>query len=963
MRELLLAALLFTSALGYEVVEDRSALKIQTPALKERKERKIRLDNGLEALLISDPETKESGAALAVAVGSWNDPEDRPGMAHFVEHMLFLGTQKYPEEEGYSRYLDEHGGSQNAFTMADRTVYMFSVHNEGFKQALDRFGQFFLAPLFNPSGVDRESKAIHQEFCRDLPLDPWRMHFVRKELANPHHPFHRFCIGNCDTLLKISQDELKAWYASHYSADLMHLVVYSSQDLDSLEKEIVTLFSPIRDNLYTEIPSEEPIFDPTHCGKLATITPIQDLQILELTWELPRTIGAARALHIDKLVSHVLGHEGETSLLAALKRENLAESISAGNHHAGKNQYLFSLTIRLTSKGIKEYEKVIKRCYEAIATLRQYGIPRYVYDEIVEMEELKYRFQPRKEIFDLVSDLAVHLVDEPLETFPRYSLLPISFAPEKVGEFLSTLTPRNCQYVLMASPSATGIKPTKTERWMGVEYTLLNIDEHKLSSWEEAKPHFQIALPKPNPFLPSQIEIVEAASVNLALPTPTLLLDTPSGKLFCCTDERFLVPEISWSFMIKTPKLSAASARSFALADLFCLAVNEQLNSTSYEALLAGLTYKLETNQNGISLKILGYSDKAPVLLKTLLDAMRKPLFAQDNFNLYKEQLYREYVNRASASPLKQGSELLWSILYKDYPLLNERAARLKEVNYEQFTAFCSTLFEKTYIEGMLYGNHSHASVWKTFEETIARAPFAKEDHMRKELATLPDRTHPSFHITETPHPANALILTADCGPFTFKRRAAQEILSKGLEEPFFSELRTRQQTAYLVTNWSQELERHLYSFFAIQSSSHDNRDLLSRFELFLESSLQHLQESVIPKERFEAIQAALVYKLEHPAENLAKMGEILHMLAFDYDGSFDWLEKRKQGILDLSYQEFLDYAEAFIGKRNPRRLALFINGSLPPQHHLSYQEIIDLEQIRKEISYTGRHAISGEMR
>ncbi len=93
------------------------------------------------------------------------------------------------------------------------------------------------------------------------------------------------------------------------------------------------------------------------------------------------------------------------------------------------------------------------------------------------------------------------------------------------------------------------------------------------------------------------------------------------------------------------------------------------------------------------------------------------------------------------------------------------------------------------------------------------------------------------------------------------------------MEEPFFSELRTKQQTGYAVTNWSQEIERHLYSFFAVQSSSHDTRDLLARFELFLESNLQHLSENVIPESRFESIRQALIHKLEHPAEKPRQNG------------------------------------------------------------------------------------------
>lgn len=958
MKKVFLALLLSTSGFCHQVIEDQSNLKIDTPTLAQREERKMRLDNGLEALLISDPDTKESGAALAVAVGSWDDPEDRPGMAHFVEHMLFLGTEKYPEEAEYTRYLDEHGGTRNAFTMADRTVYMFSVNNEGFSEALDRFGQFFIAPLFSPSGVDRECQAIHQEFCKDVPLDPWRVLYVKKELANTAHPFHRFCIGNCETLARISQDELKQWYRSHYSADLMHLVVYSSKDLDSLEREVTKLFAHVKTTNHQPSSCSEPLFVSDNFGKLTRISPLQDIQILELSWELPRCFGRDLDVHADKLVSHVLGHEGAYSLLAQLKRENLAESLSSGSVNAGKDQSLFTLSIQLTAKGVKEYETVIERCFQTIASLRESGIPRYIFDEVVEIEALKYRFQPRETVFEVVTELVTHLVDEPLETFPKQTLFPSRYAPEKITEFVENLTPDHCQFTLVAPPNVTQHKPTAKEKWLGVDYSVHAIQTAKLDQWAEAKPHFQISIPRPNPFLPDSITVEGTPSEETTLPTPTLLVDTPHGKLFTCEDDRFMLPEISWSFTLKTPAISAANPKSLALADLYCHSVNEQLNSIAYEAKMAGLSYSLKPSQEGIELKLLGYSDKADTLLKTILAAMKTVHPTSDQFAVYHDQLMRDYLNKANVTPLKQGGELLWSILYKDYAGLNERSEALKNIRPSHLKAFCKTLFKETYVEGMLYGNGETAEVWKTFEKTLYGNPFPPSRHPKKELATLPEHAYPSYLALSSQHPANALILTADCGPFTFKRHAAQEILSKGLEEPFFSELRTRQQTAYVVANWSQELERHLYSFFVVQSSSHDNRDLLSRFELFLESSLQHLKLRVIPPERFAAIQAALVYKLEHPAQNLAKMGEILHQLAFNYDGDFEWLEKRKKAIHELTYEEFLGYAQAFLGKDNPRRLALFINGTLPTNGRLSYKEITTLNKIRDVISYKRRETL-----
>ena len=80
-------------------------------------------------------------------VGSYSDPEDIPGLAHFLEHMLFMGTEKYPDENEYSKFLSEHGGGSNAYTSDELTNYYFAVSSDNFEGALDRFSRFFVCPL------------------------------------------------------------------------------------------------------------------------------------------------------------------------------------------------------------------------------------------------------------------------------------------------------------------------------------------------------------------------------------------------------------------------------------------------------------------------------------------------------------------------------------------------------------------------------------------------------------------------------------------------------------------------------------------------------------------------------------------------------------------------------------------------------------------------------------------------
>lgn len=95
--------------------------------LDDRDYRSLVLPNQLEVLLVHDPTVDMGAASISVGVGSYEDPDDLPGLAHFLEHLLFMGTKKYPEESEYGQFLNEHAGRSNAYTSAEHTNYHFDV--------------------------------------------------------------------------------------------------------------------------------------------------------------------------------------------------------------------------------------------------------------------------------------------------------------------------------------------------------------------------------------------------------------------------------------------------------------------------------------------------------------------------------------------------------------------------------------------------------------------------------------------------------------------------------------------------------------------------------------------------------------------------------------------------------------------------------------------------------------------
>ena len=210
--------------------------------------RYLTLDNQLKVLLVSDPETDKSAAALSVYRGSFHEPDSRPGLAHFLEHMLFIGTGKYPEVDSFQQYITANGGSSNAYTALDHTNYFFDIKNSGLSEGLDRFGHFFINPLLSEEYVEREKNAVHSEYQMQIKDDGWRGYMVSKQALNPEHPGHRFTIGSLDTLNGNVKADLDRWFKDNYSADQMGLVVLGKESLDELQALVEPLFNQVPNN-------------------------------------------------------------------------------------------------------------------------------------------------------------------------------------------------------------------------------------------------------------------------------------------------------------------------------------------------------------------------------------------------------------------------------------------------------------------------------------------------------------------------------------------------------------------------------------------------------------------------------------------------------------------------------------------------------------------------------------------
>ena len=341
--------------------------------LDETETKTFILDNGLKVILVSNPKYNISAASMNVKVGSLSDPEDAQGLAHFLEHMLFLGTEKYPDVEDYKMYLSNNGGYSNAYTAEDHTNYLFEVIHDAYEGALDRFSQFFIAPAFNPEFTKREINAVNSEFQKNLEYDYWRMRQIKRTIYDDEHPSNHFEIGSLETLEKVDRQVLLDFHKKYYSANQMSLALLSKFPLSEMEGWVRTYFSSIENSQAPDIEYPPVYLAEKEAIRLIRVKPIKDKKELAVEFPFPLDYYKYYESKPVKILSSIIGHEGKGSLLSFLKKKGLATGLGAHGAPDTPDYGSLGIYITLTEKGVEQYHTVLEYCFSYFEMLKKEG--------------------------------------------------------------------------------------------------------------------------------------------------------------------------------------------------------------------------------------------------------------------------------------------------------------------------------------------------------------------------------------------------------------------------------------------------------------------------------------------------------------------------------------------------------------------------------------------------------------
>ncbi|OAY40427.1 insulin-degrading enzyme-like 1, peroxisomal [Manihot esculenta] len=921
--------------------------EIMKPRMDKREYRRIVLKNSLEVLLISDPDTDKSAASMDVGVGYSSDPVGLEGLAHFLEHMLFYASEKYPLEGSYSKYILENGGRYNAYTTYEHTNFHFDVNSDCFEEALDRFAQFFLAPLLSADATMREIKAVDSENRKNLLSDGWRIHQLQKHFSDEQHPYHKFSTGNWETLEVQpkakgldTRHELIKFYEENYSANLMHLVIYAKEKLDAIQSLLENKFQEIRSNNrdYISFPGQPCTSE--HLQILVRVVPIEQGHKLRIVWPVTPSI-----LHYKEgpcnYLGHLIGHEGEGSLFHVLKLLGWVTSLYADEEGWNQEFSFFKVTMDLTDDGHEHMQDIVGLLFKYIHLLQESGVCKSIFDELAGICETKFHYQDKISPIYYAIKIASNMQLYPPKDWLVQSSIPSKFSPSIIQSVVDQLSPNNVR-IFWESKRFEG-QTDLVEPWYKTAYSVENITDSLIQEWISSAPNENLHLPSPNMFIPSDLSL-KHVDMQEKVKFPVLVRKSSYASLWYKPDTLFFTPKAYVKIDFNCP-CAKSSPEAEVLTTIFTRLLKDYLNEYAYHARVAGLNYHINMADSGFQVTVTGYNHKLKTLLEKVIGKIAKFYVIPDRFAVIKEKLRKDYENHKFQQPNQHASYYCSLVLWDQKWPQMEKLEVLPHLEAEDLAKFTPMMLSRAFLECFIAGNiecNEAESIIQYVEGVFFNGPkpicqpLFPSQHLTNRVVKL-ERGMSYVYPIKGLNPSNensALIHYIQVHQDEFMLNVKLQLFTLIAKQATFHQLRTVEQLGY-ITSLTRRNDCGIHGLqFVVQSTVKDPRNIDLRVEAFLKSFENKMYE-MTDVEFKSNVKTLIDMKLEKYKNLWEESGFYWHEIVVG-TLKFDRKECEVAALEQLTKQEFIDFFDDYIrvGASQKRTLSIRVYGNL---HSVEY--------------------------
>ncbi|EAZ51200.1 peptidase'insulinase like peptidase' [Cryptosporidium parvum Iowa II] len=397
-----------------EVIDNNQFLKHN---YTENKYRFIKLNNELDVFLISRP-GKHTYGTLHIQVGSHNDPEYIPGLAHLLKQSLFINTKKYPEIYGFYKFIHLHFGETSAFTDLEYTRYYFKINSNVIEEALDRFSQSFIDPLFDEHFIEKEIININHENDIYKKQEYFNLSIIRKLTNNNNNNNETFKLEPILKEIDI-RNEIIRFYQNEYSSNKMILVLTSNKSIDELTNLAIKYFSKIQNKqLPLKSFDEEIIFNHTNPyeylkKKIIFAESIHKKNLITLYLPFETKLNGNEKLIIIYIIMKYINHNLNSNKFQYLNKKLLINDIKCHFYTQEIQFNLFKIYIELTINGIKNIEYILKEIYSAIIYIKE----NISFEQILQ----DYNHSQNEQYYNYVDDSPNNQI---IDKYFNYKLMP-----------------------------------------------------------------------------------------------------------------------------------------------------------------------------------------------------------------------------------------------------------------------------------------------------------------------------------------------------------------------------------------------------------------------------------------------------------------------------------------------------------------------------------------------------------
>ena len=906
----------FLMACGGSVQDPTPPAVINKSPNDERTYAAVTLDNGLQVLMVSDQETEKSAAALSVGVGAFSDPMDFQGMAHYLEHMLFMGSESFPEPDGYMNFAAENGGSSNAYTSSEITNYMITIENSAFAEALHRLSEFFAAPILDPDYIQKEKNAVNAEWSMRRESEGRSIYRLQRELLGDH-PANRFTIGNLDTLADKDQRELHPatieFFQQYYSANLMSLVLISPLPVAEMERLAALHFSRIP-NKEIDRPTVTTELDlAAVSGKLIRFKPQRDLREMRLSYIIDNNQAQWRSKPGDYL-GYVIGSEMPGTPADTLKSMGLISELMTSSYESLYGNYgTFEISVQLTPQGMTRRDEIFDIVAGYIELLRQEGVDDRYADEYKQSLENRFTFLEKTDDFSYAASLAAAMQDYPIEHVIDAPFRFDGFDQVAVDTLLSQLVPErlNTWYISQEEPT-----DQELEFYVG-PHSVEDLAEPDLSKALARVDHLGLELPSKNGLLPENFSI----KTSPIAVTPVSVDENVTFWLKGSTHFGGLPKGFSRIQLSTDAALN--SAQSAVYLSLWESLYDLKQTPLATEASIAGMSLSMGAS-NGISLTLAGFTDKQPELLERALAGLRvEP--SELEFGQAVERLLRGIENSKRAFPYTRFTPLL-SLLTRQGRYTDASLARAASTaSLEGFNAFVDQVLGTSHVRGAFFGNYSETDVRGVYELLSTAVSASASARYARSNIYAPKPATTLLLNREVPVEDLGMLYAFAAPEASVKNQALSQILARHLRVRAFETLRTEEQLGYAAGGGALDLYKHPMVILYIQTPVKGPQEMLDRFTAYTEEYSDEL--AALPEASFEKFKAGVLTALTEPPKNLsAEAGPFVSDWAIEhYD--FDTRVKLIAAVNAATLQDVQRFYEETVFSEASSRIVIQLRG------------------------------------